>query len=105
MTRRIVTTRRADEDIENAIAHYVAEGATSAALGFVDALENAKDLLSEYPLLGSSRFAIETGISELRSVPLGRFPYLALYTDSSNAVRIHRVLHTSRDIPAELTSP
>lgn len=103
--RRVVTTRCADEDIDSAIAYYMGSGARDAALGFVDALENAKDVLGEHPSIGSPRFAIETDISELRSLPLQRFPYVVLYTDDSDAVRVHRVLHTSRDIPAELMEP
>ncbi|MHB1234407.1 MAG: type II toxin-antitoxin system RelE/ParE family toxin [Microbacteriaceae bacterium] len=103
--RRVVTTRRADEDIDSAIAYYVDSGARDAALGFIDALENAKALLGEHSSIGSPRFAIETSISELRGLSLQRFPYIIVYTDDSDAIRVHRVLHTSRDIPAELIEP
>lgn len=81
----------------------VAVGADEAALELVDALEAVRDLIAEHPSIGSPRFAIETGIAELRALPLQSFPYVALYTDDADAVRIHRVLHTSRDIPAELS--
>lgn len=103
--RRVVTTRRADEDIDNALAHYLEEDAADAALRFVDALTKAKDLLAEHPSIGSPRFAIETGIPELRGLSLQSFPYVAFYTDDPDGVRIHRVLHTSRDIPVELSAP
>lgn len=102
--RRVVTTRRADEDIEAAVAYFVAAGATVAALGFVDALADARELLGEHPSIGSPRFAIETGIPELRGLALRRFPFVVLYTDDIDAVRVHRVLHTSRDLPTELSA-
>ena len=99
-SRRVVTTRRADEDIEAAVDHYLDEGAAEAALAVVDAREDAKVLISGYPQLGSTRLASETGIPEMRTIALRRFPYLAFYTDDADAVRVHRVLHTSRDIPS-----
>lgn len=103
--RRVVTTKRADEDISTAVAYYAEAAATDVALRFVDELESAKDLLAEHPSIGSPRFAIETGIPELRGYALSRFPYVMVYTDDLDAIRVHRVLHTSRDIPAELAEP
>ncbi|MGM7669707.1 type II toxin-antitoxin system RelE/ParE family toxin [Microbacterium sp. A93] len=100
--RRVVTTRRADEDIAAAIEHYLGQGAPTAALAFVDALEDAKVLMGEHPQLESTRLAAEVDIPELRTMALRRFPYLTLYTDDGDAVRVHRVLHTARDIPSGL---
>ena len=99
--RRVVTTRRADEDIENAVAYYLADGAEDAAFGLVDALEEVRNLVAQHPSIGSPRFALDTGIDEFRALSLQSFPYVAQYTDAPDAVRIHRVLHTSRDIPTE----
>ncbi|MBF4571740.1 type II toxin-antitoxin system RelE/ParE family toxin [Herbiconiux sp. VKM Ac-1786] len=104
MTRRVVTTARAGEDIASAVDAYVSEGAADVALDLVDELEKLRGLLAEFPSLGSARLAIELGIAEIRSAPLGRFPYVAIYTDDSDAVRIHRVLHTRRDLPREFAS-
>ena len=101
--RRVVTTRRADEDIDDAVTYYLSEGAADVALRFVESLEEVRDLVAEHPSIGSPRFAIDTGIAELRAISLPSFPYVAIYTDEPDAVRIHRVLHTSRDIPAELS--
>ena len=102
-SRRVVTTRRANEDIDSAVEHYLAEGAADTALAFVDALEKARDLLGSQPSIGSPRFAVELGMPELRGLALQKFPYVAFYTDDSDAVRIHRILHTRRDIPMELS--
>jgi len=101
-SRRVIRTRRADEDVDNAVAYYTGQGAHDAALSFLDALEDAATLLGEYPSIGSLRFAIETNIANLRTFALQRYPYVIVYTDDPDAVRVHRVLHTSRDIPAEL---
>jgi toxin ParE1/3/4 len=98
--RRVVTTRRADEDIDNAVSHYLAEGHDDAALAFVDELEKARRLLGEHPSFGSQRIAVQTGIPELRGLTLQQFPDIVLYSEDADVVRIHRLLHTSRDIPA-----
>lgn len=102
---RVITTRRADQDIDSAIDYYLRDGAPDAAVGFVDALQDAMSLLGEHPSIGSPGFATETGIAELRSLALKRFPYVVFYTNDPDAVRVHRVLHSSRDIPAELSGP
>ena len=98
---RVVTTKRADEDIVRAAAYYLEAETTESAEGFVDALEAAIGLIAQHPSIGSPRFAVELGITDLRTVAAHRFPYLVFYTEDADAVRVHRVLHTSRDIPAE----
>lgn len=99
MTHPVVTTRRADEDIARAAAYYLEVGDPAVAHAFVDALEAATALIAKHPSIGSPRFAVETGIDELRALALQRFPYLVFYTEDSDAIRVHRVLHTSRDLP------
>ena len=47
--RRVLTTRRADEDIANALMYYLQEDADAAALGLIEALDDARSLLSEHP--------------------------------------------------------
>lgn len=103
MTRRqVVTTRRADEDIDGAIDHYLGEGAEDAGLGFIDALADARNLLAEHPHIGSARLTAEIGLPDLRTFALPRYPYILSTAEDAGFVRIIRVLHTSRDIPAEL---
>ncbi len=103
MTRRqVVTTRRADEDIHGAIDHHLSEGADEAALGFIDALADARNLLAEHPHIGSARLTAEIGLPDLRTFALPRSPYLLFTAEDAGFVRIMRVLHSSRDIPAEL---
>jgi len=100
-THRVVTSRRADDDIDEAVSYYVAEGAPDAAVGFIDALEAARNVLAEHPWIGSTRLAMEIGVDEVRSLALRRFPYVVVYTVDNDAVRVHRVLHTHRDILSE----
>ncbi|MFE7843644.1 type II toxin-antitoxin system RelE/ParE family toxin [Microbacterium sp. NPDC057407] len=102
MTRRVVTTRGADVDIDAAVQYYseVADG--EAMLGLIDALQDAVRLLAEHPSIGSPRLEVLTGVRGLRGLPLRRYPYVLVYTDDTDAVRVHRVLHSSRDIPSEL---
>jgi toxin ParE1/3/4 len=99
--RPVIATHRADEDIEHAVQYYVDNGAEETAARLVNALEAAIHVIAQHPSIGSSRFAVETEIAELRSFALTRLPYVILYTDDADAVRVHRVLHTSRDIPGE----
>lgn len=103
MTRRqVVTTRRADQDIDGAIDHYLGQGFDEAALGFIDALAHARHLLAEHPHIGSARLTAEIGLPELRSFALPQYPYMLFTAEDAGFVRIIRVLHTNRDIPAEL---
>lgn len=99
--RRVVTTRRADQDIVEALDHLRDAGADDAAYDLIDELQELSGRIAQFPSIGSSRFAVETGIAELRDVALRRFPYVVFYSEDSDAVRIHRFLHHSRDIPAE----
>ncbi|MFT4234410.1 MAG: type II toxin-antitoxin system RelE/ParE family toxin [Microbacterium sp.] len=100
--RRVVTTTRADEDIDGAVEFLVGSGARDSATEFVDALRFARNLISNYPHIGSTRLAIELRLPELRTLALREVPYLLCYTNDADAVRIHRVLHSRRDIMTDL---
>ncbi|WP_105566758.1 type II toxin-antitoxin system RelE/ParE family toxin [Microbacterium halophytorum] len=102
--RRVVTTRRADDDIDEAAKRYQLDGGIDDAMRYIEALEDVVRLISEFASIGSTRFATELGIDDLRAQALNRFPYLVFYTDDADAVRVHRVLHEKRDVPAELRS-
>lgn len=102
-TRRVVTTRQADDDIDAALEDLLHGGRPEVVRAFIDELQLIRDLLAEFPSIGSSRFALETHIPGLRDVAGKRFPHVVFYTDDEDAVRIHRLLHGSRDIPATLT--
>lgn len=102
MTFAVRTSRLADEDIAEAVRFYADSGGTPLAADFIDALEHASRLLVDHPEIGSSRFENATGIPGLRGLALARFPYVMVYAADRSNVHVLRVLHSNRDIPAEL---
>lgn len=100
MTNRQVTqSTLAEQDIENALLYYMEESAR-LALSFVDDLEKAIQYIREYPLSGSTRYAYELEIPNLRSWQLQRFPYLIFYMEEAENIHVWRVLHAHSDIPS-----
>jgi toxin ParE1/3/4 len=101
----IVPREQAHRDVEYAVAHYLAENAEAAALGFIDALENAYGHIGRHPATGSPRYAHALNLPGLRSWPLTRYPCLVFYVERSDHVDVWRVLHGQRDIPAWMQEP
>ncbi|MFM7453253.1 MAG: type II toxin-antitoxin system RelE/ParE family toxin [Cyanobium sp.] len=101
----VLPREQANQDVEDAVAHYLAEGADTAALGFIDALRNAYRHIDRHPATGSPRYAHELNLPGLRSWPLTRYPYLVFYVERSDHVDVWRVLHGQRDIPARMQHP
>ena len=97
----LVRRQRADEDVAQAIAHYLGE-APNVALRFVDELERAYTHIQRYPATGSPRYAHELQLPGLRFWTLKRFPYMVFYMERTDIIDIWRVLHGHRDIPATL---
>jgi toxin ParE1/3/4 len=98
----VIPRQRASRDVDDAIEYYLTERAAQAALGLVDALEDAYALLSRHPGLGASRYAYELDIPGLRSWPVRRFPYLIFYVELEDRIDVWRMLHNRRDIPASM---
>lgn len=104
-TKQVVPREQATRDIDDAIAYYLKDHAEQAALGLVDALEDAYTLLGQHPALGTSRYAHELDIPGLRSLPLRRFPYVIFYLEQEDHIDVWRVLHGRREIPALMREP
>ncbi|AXQ28336.1 type II toxin-antitoxin system RelE/ParE family toxin [Solimonas sp. K1W22B-7] len=103
MTPKPVVPRElANRDVENAIDHYLSEGAAEAALGFIAELERAYSHLERHPATGSSRYAFEMDLPGLRSWPLRRYPFLVFYREQDDHLDVWRVLDARADIPAWL---
>jgi toxin ParE1/3/4 len=98
----VVPRALALQDVEEAIAYYLAEDAPQAALGFVDALEKAYARLGRHPSAGSPRYAHELEIPGLRTRALKGYPYLVFYVERDDHVDVWRVLHGQRDVPGSL---
>jgi toxin ParE1/3/4 len=101
-TTPVIPRELALRDVEQAVAYYLDEGATSAALGLIDALEKAYAHIGRQPATGSPRYAHELNLPGLRFWPLTRYPYCVFYTEKSDHIDVWRVLHGQRDIPAWL---
>jgi toxin ParE1/3/4 len=89
----------ANRDIDEAIRHYLDEGAEQAALGFIDAVERAYAHIGRNPATGSPRYAHALSIPGLRCWPLTRYPHLIFYVERNDHIDVWRVLHGHRDIP------
>jgi toxin ParE1/3/4 len=98
--KTVVPREQANRDVDEAIAYYLGEHAVQAALGFIDALEQAYAHIGRHPGTGSPRYAHELNLPGLRAWPLTRYPYLVCYIERPDHVDVWRVLHQQRDIPA-----
>lgn len=101
MTPKCVVLRvAARRDVDEAIAHYLDEGGTQVALGFVDALEATLGHIAHNPDSGSPRFGHELNLAGLRSWPLKSYPQLVFYMSVRGTIDVWRILHGRRNIPA-----
>lgn len=100
----IVPRELANRDVDEAIAYYLGEEAEQAALGFIDALEQAYKHISRHPATGSPRYAHALNLPGLRSWSLTRYPHLVCYMERDDRIDVWRVLHGQRDIPAWLSA-
>lgn len=101
----VVPRRRANQDVDEAVAYYLSEGSEQAALGFIDALEQAYAHIGRHPGTGSPRYAQELDLPGLRSWPLKRYPHLIFYVEREDEIDVWRVLHGQRNIPAWVREP
>ena len=98
----VIPRALAKRDADEAVAGYLDENAAQAALGLVDALEQAYAHIARHPATGSMRYALELNLPGLRSWPLKNYPYLIFYVERTDSIDVWRVLHSQRDIPAWL---
>lgn len=103
--KSVVPREQAHRDVEDAIAHYLGQGADAAASGFIDALEKAYRHLARHPATGSSRHAHELNLPGLRAWPVARYPYILFYVERPEHIDVWRVLHSQRDIPGWMQEP
>lgn len=95
----VIPRQAALRDVEEALSWYLAQGATVAALGFIDALEHAYGHIGRHPATGSPRYAHELNLPGLRFWPLSRYPHLVFYVEHHDHVDVWRVLSSERDLP------
>jgi toxin ParE1/3/4 len=92
----------AKQDVDEGIRYYVNEEVELAALGFIEALEQAYAHIARHPATGSPRYVHELDLPGLRSWALKRYPHIVFYVERDDHIDVWRVLHGMRDIPAWL---
>lgn len=98
----VIPREQANRDINETLAYYLSEGSESAALGFIDTLEQAYAHIARRPASGAGHYAHELNLPGLRFWPLKRYPYLIFYVEHDSHIDVWRVLHAKRDIPVWL---
>ena len=101
----VVLRAQAQQDIDEAIAHYLGEGGQDLAMRFVDALEQATSHIARQPGTWSPRYGHELNLPGLRSWPMSRFEQMLFYVEHDDHVDLWRVLHGRRDIAAWMSEP
>lgn len=101
----IIARVLANQDVDEAIKHYLDQDAAPAALGLIDALEQASAHISKQRATASPRYAHKLNLPGLRFWPLARDPYLVFCIGQDDHIDVWRVLHAQRDIPAWLHQP
>lgn len=93
----VIPLVQAVQDLDEAVAHYLSEQAEAAALGFVGALDRGYKHIARYPACGTSRYAHELDLSELRCCSLKRYPYVVFYIERDDHIDVCGMLHGVRD--------
>jgi toxin ParE1/3/4 len=91
--------------VDDALQYCEREFGGRAAISFIDALEDAYARISLFPAAGSSRYAHELGLPELRSWPVQTYPVVIFYVEQAAHIDLWRVLNARMDIPASLKDP
>jgi toxin ParE1/3/4 len=101
----VVPRSLARPDVDEAVQYCEEEFGGRAAIGLIDALEDAFHRIGQFPAAGSPRYAHELGLPDLRSWPLQAHPIVIFYVERPTHFDVWRVLHAQRDIPASLHNP
>jgi len=99
--KKLVRRAIADADVLSALEYYISN-APECALGFIDDLEQAYEHIRNFPESGSTRYAKELDLAELRVWRCQVYPYLIFYVDQAHQIEVWRVLHSQKDIPTTL---
>jgi len=98
MTRRIVITPRASQDIDEQFA-YIASDNEDTALRFFDSVRQTFSQLARTPGMGSRYEVSNPRLEGLRKWAVKGFEkHLIFYLYSGDTIEVVRVLHAGRDI-------
>ena len=99
MTRRIIITPKASQDIDLLFA-YIAQNNNEAALRFFDATRQTIAQLAESPGKGSLFEIDNPRLVGLRKWSVKGFKkYLIFYLTDEELLTVIRIIHASQDIP------
>ena len=99
MTRRILITPKASQDIDRLFA-YIAQNNNEAALHFFDATRQTIAQLAESPGKGSLFEIDNPRLVGLRKWSVKGFKkYLIFYLTDEKLLTVIRIIHASRDLP------
>lgn len=102
MKLRVFRARLAELDLTEHV-DYLARQNPTAALRFIEAVERAFERLAQNPKLGPLQDFDHPALRTVRRWPIPAFStYLIFYQITDEGVRVLRVLHGARDIPALL---
>lgn len=87
----------AQQDLQEIISNYEQQFSIQAVNGCLDSLSKAYQQISHFPKSGSTRTGDEVQLSDLRSWPLTKYPYLLFYKEDAAAIDCWRLLHEKRD--------
>jgi len=83
----------------DAVISFRQQQGIDAALGFVDALEHAFNLIAEDPERGATEQAAWLQLPRLRHWPLCGFPYLLYYVNAGSHVHVWQLLPVAFEAP------
>lgn len=98
----VIPRERARKDIDDALDHCLQTFDQSAAFAFIEALEDALETVGRFPSAGSSRYAHELALPDLRCWSIRGHPVVLFYLEHETHIDLWRALHAQRDIPATL---
>jgi plasmid stabilization system protein ParE len=98
MSRSARLSHRAEADLEELFAYYLREGGDALAARFLQALDETRARLADYPEIGNARFGWSPRLEHVRMLPI-KEPFrsiLIFYHLASGNPYILRILHGAR---------
>lgn len=105
MSKPVVPRVLAENDLDNAVDHYLIYAGADVALDFLHDFESAVAFISKSPATGSPKYGYEPSLAGIRFWPMKKFPFLIFYIETEHQIDVWRVMHGNMDITAELNDP
>ena len=97
--KRVIPRLVAENDLDDAFNYYLDNAGAKVAEDFAIEFAQATRLISQFPVLGSTRYSFETGLEKIRFYSMKKFPYLIFYTEEEHYIDVWRVLHCHNEYP------